>query len=207
MNNASIKLSAAVSILLLNILCGCNESSSQQAEKATEKPIPKQRFHLPKAYPKGVERIRELFDSVSGDGELPEPITYQVLEIMHGTGAAAHSHYHLLKGSGDQEFEDDGHETVGEKTHTVVVDWSSELTDLARWLPKIAVGGDMDEQTWIKVQDLSASLSGELESAFKGAGNAAAKREAVRQRAESIAGTIEQLEYLVPGPVAPPTAE
>lgn len=210
MNNLLLKrFAAAMPALLFTILCGCETSTSQQAESKTEKSIPKQRFHLPKTYPKGVQRIRELFDVVSGDGELPEPISYQVLEIMHGTGAAAHSHYHLLEGSTktDQVFEDDGHETTGEKTHTIVVDWSSELTDLAQWLPKIAVGGDMNEENWLKVRDLSASLSTELETMLRDTNDAKSKRDSLKEHEKTIAEKIVKLENLIPKPTNPQTVK
>ena len=199
MKNLPLKiLVVGVAVTLSTVLLGCEQSGSQQTAVKKDKPIPKQRFHLPKAYPKGVARIRELFDAVNGEGELPEPISYQVLEIMHGTGAAAHSHYHLLKDSKDQTFEDDGHVTMGEKTHKITVDWSSELSDLAKWLPKIAVGGDMNEQNWLKVKDLSEKLSSELETAFKDANDEQSKRESLKLRGESIAKIIEQLETLLP---------
>jgi len=208
MKNLPLKIHVVgVTVALLCLLLGCDQSGRQPTAVKKEKPIPKQRFHLPKTYPKGVARIRELFDAANGEGNLPEPISYQVLEILHGTGAAAHSHFHLLKDSKEQNFDDDGHVKMGEKTHEITVEWSSELSDLAKWLPKIAVGGDMNEQNWLKVRDLSATLSSELETAFKDANDELSKRESLKQRGESIAKIIEQLETLLPNAANTEAAE
>ena len=199
MQNLSITIRAAsISTLLLVILLGCSKPPTPGAGNQVKKSIPKQRFHLPKTYPKGIARVRELFDVVNADGDLPEPITYQVLEIIHGTGAAAHSHFHLLEESTNVEMDDHGHETTGKNTHTVVVDWSTELSDLAKRMPKIAVGGDMDEQTWLKVKDLSATLLTEFTSLFENSTDDQSKRDALRTKSESINQLITELETLIP---------
>lgn len=189
------------SALLIALVCGCGTTETPSAESTVAKPVPKQRFHLPKTYPKGVARIRELFDVVSGEGELPEPISYQVREIIHGTGAAAHSHFHLLENTNneDQVFDDDGHETTGEKTHTIVVDWSTELSDLALRLPKIAVGGDIDEQTWVKVRDLSSTLSEEFE-ALSSHSTDETRRDSIRKKSKVLEQLIVKLESYLTQP-------
>ena len=196
---------AVFSSFLLILTIGCNESSKKSEPEV--KSIPKLTLHLPDTYSEGIERIRKLFDSAIANEELPGPICYQVLEVVHGKGMAAHSHYYRFEETDKQSIDNHGHETTDEFIHSVEVDLFTELADLAKWLPNIAIDGDMDEATWLKVKKVSSSLSDELDEKFKSNTDAESRRHALRKHSESLSNLIVQLEDLEPNTAKTPESE
>jgi len=187
---------AFVATLLVAILVssvGCETGSTNQKKK-----LPKLNLHLPKTADEATSRMRELFDQAVADAPLPQPISYEVKEVIHGTGAAAHSHFYLHEPGVEEEAHDDhGHETTGEEIHTVEVPLFTELKDLAKMLPNIAIVGKMDEKPWLELKGLSKDLGTELDSAFKGKSTDQEKREGFKASSEKISGLIEKLETIV----------
>jgi hypothetical protein len=98
---------------------------------------------------------------------LPAPKTFKVVEVVHGTGSAAHSHYHL---AGEEDHDHDHEESEEELLHDYEVGAVTEMADIVRWLPKIAGDSDLDEQSWKdvaacskKLEELVSSKLGDLD--------------------------------------------
>lgn len=182
-------------------LTGCNTSESGQAAKTPKRKL-KFKFHKPKSLPKAVERMRELHSAVVSEDAMPDPITYEVEEEVHGTGSAGHSHYHLVladeeESDDDKQSDSDGHETTATKIHHVEVDSFTELTDIARWLPAIAADGEMEEATWNQVKSSAEQFSEQLDDSIGEVSDVEAKRGAYKNDAKKFADVIAQLETLV----------
>ena len=93
--NISIRLWAGMCLMCFAFQ-GCAPSTTDSpAGKATKK-LPKLTFHKPKEYSSAVARLGELISAINSDAALPEPVRFDVEEIMHGTGSSAHSHYYLV---------------------------------------------------------------------------------------------------------------
>ena len=165
-------------VVCLNILClscflivsGCELQTSANAasDGSSDNKLPKLRFHQPATFDLAVSRIREIVGVAVSDNPLPAPKSFRVLEVVHGSGTAAHSHYYLAK-EGEQPAEPDdnhGHVTTDKKIHEVQVDMPTEFVDILRWLPEIAAAGDMGEADWkaskkhaYEIKDLFAGSS------------------------------------------------
>ena len=129
---------------------GCNKSDSVTGESNLPSELPKFDFHKPETLDIAVSRLREINEAVVSDVPLPKPRKYEVLEIIHGSGASAHSHYYLA-GAQREEHDEHEHEPMKEeeKTHQIEVDIFTEFYDIARWLPKIAAATDgVDEESF-----------------------------------------------------------
>lgn len=137
----------------LSISVGC-ETGTAETESASG--LPKLKFHKPADFPTAVARMGEIMDAIESDQAELETKTFKVLEVVHGTGSSAHSHFYLA--DSDEEHDDHGHETSEEKTHDVEVDMFTELVDIVRWLPDVAGDSDMNQANWNKVTDGSSSL-------------------------------------------------
>lgn len=122
-------------------LSGCAEpnsaTSSSDGSSGAKKSLPYFSFHKPKEVKVAVGRIRELHDAITGSDPLPEPIFYQVKEVVHGSGASGHSHYYLHDPEKNEEGEsephdEDGHVTTAENIHDVTIEPLAELKDILR---------------------------------------------------------------------------
>jgi hypothetical protein len=165
------------SIGILGLLCfglaagsGCNDpsSTSQSAEtEEAETELPKLLLHLPKTGTQAVDRMKELVAGLTAEGSLPAPYVYTVREIIHGSGASAHSHYYRENPNEeapnfDHDDHDDHEMESSEKTHEVSVDPLEELRDLAYGIPKIAAKGDIDESGFNTIRKVSKEMTGLL---------------------------------------------
>ena len=144
-------------ILALSLLStACDNPDSGGVSKS--KALPNLEFHKPESLNLAISRLREIHDAIVDQGPLPEPREFEVLEVVHGEGVGAHSHYYLA----GQDRQDHHHEDMKEeeKTHRVQVDVFTEFEDIVTWLPRIAAATDgMNEGTFKTVSNVSAELS------------------------------------------------
>ena len=163
-------VATALVCMMSLISIGCDSgiaSTSNDSGQVKKKRTRSFTFHKPREFNTAIARIRELHDVISGSDALPDPIGYQVKEVIHGSGVNAHSHFFLYDPAETKEHdfgEEEDHETTGEKIIDVKVVPFVELYDIARWLPKIASGGDMPESDWVQVNEISKELTPALDA-------------------------------------------
>ena len=180
------------------------ETTASNAESVRPLPASAIRFHKPKELKTAVSRMRELHDAITSSEPLPEPIEYQIKEVVHGTGASGHSHYYLRdheSSSSEPEHDetedhDHDHETSDEKIHDVKVDAFVELKDLAKWLPKIASDSNMAESEWSKVNDISKQMTPMLSEIVKQSTDNDKRRASYRDQAVALEGYLLSSEQL-----------
>jgi hypothetical protein len=192
----------AAAFLMLSVGCDSarqtadTASDSQTAETADRK-IPKLSLHRPDNCDEAVSRMKKLVDTIASEGPLPQPLKYKVREVIHGSGASAHSHYYRIDENGKQidEEDNDGHEHMesSEKQHEIEVEPYTELLDIAQWLPHIAADADIDESTWNEVKATSKEMADVLRL-VNGESSEEKKRELFRSKIDSLEGWIEKLE-------------
>ncbi|MEM7456545.1 MAG: hypothetical protein AAF456_19525 [Planctomycetota bacterium] len=183
----------AIAIVVLPA-AGCNTDSSQQDNGQESSSLPKQSFHKPDGFAAAVDRLKEIAAAVQSDDELPPPIQFKIREVIHGSGAGAHSHFYLA----DEEQRDDHghtHEESSEKLHDLEVDVFTELKDIVKWLPEIAGDGDMEESAWNQVNEISTSFGELLENAVDGKSEDQL-RDAINSEEQSINEFIDRLSSL-----------
>lgn len=207
--NGSRFLLAVFVCLVSFALIGCvdpsSEASSTDGSQSVKKSsLPYFSFHKPKEIKVAVARIRELHAAITSSDPLPEPIFYQVKEVVHGSGPSGHSHYYLhdpetakKDGAVPDGAHEDGHVTTGEHIHDVTIEPMAELKDLMRWLPKIASNGDMPESEWVKVNQISKELSLQLVEILEQSDDNEKRRSNYREAAASWESQLSTLEELV----------
>lgn len=170
MSKISMKRMKNLSWILMScyLVAGCQQAgSSDWAKDEHVKPLPKLTFHMPKTFGDAVGRLVKIHAVLNSSGQIPEPTKFKVVEVIHGTGAVAHSHFHLYRSDGGG---DDGHSHEGmeraEKLHDLEVDIFTEYVDIARWLPSIAADSNMEKSDWDRVKKLSGSLEELLRQSF-----------------------------------------
>jgi hypothetical protein len=187
-------------------------TSSNNSETVKDRTPKTFSFHRPESYENAMSRIRELHEAISSSDPMPDPIEYQVKEVVHGEGPSGHSHFyfHDPAAESQEDFEphdkdpftgeavgEDGHVTTDENIIDVKVDPFSELRDIMRWLPKIASGGDMPEAKWDQVNDISKELTPVLDEILEGTTDDDKRRASYLEKADSITGHLSTLEGLV----------
>ncbi len=234
--NSVIRI-VAVNFFCIASLCtiGCSEPDSKTAELSQEKKLPKMKFHRPKTMLAATDRLYALCQALRSDDPIPAPSKFTVIEVIHGKGAGAHSHYHLStagnssdsddheehvpdekhgdhEDDGDHKHEehsdhedheddeehedDDGHVKTGELTHEIEVDAFTELSDVIRWLPKIAAADGLAEADWMAVNEKVQSLKGELLGELDGADSDVDKRTVFKKHADSVDQLIKLIRPL-----------
>jgi len=195
----SSRIAAVFAIILTSCLAlgsGCDSgSASQTAPKDGQAKggLPNFQFHQPKKLEVALTRIRELHDAMLAEAPLPDPSVFKVVELIHGTGSAAHSHYHLA----DESYDGHREEDEKQKVHDYKVDAVQELTDLIGWLPRIAGKSDLSEKDWDRLRDISRAFDDKLETAFAEAKDADEKREAYKSVSDEASGYVDSIEKLV----------
>lgn len=94
---------------------GCDQSPESNSDSGDSQSaqMPKMKFHRPDDFKSAVARLSDIAQKIHSDDPLPEPLRFKVLEVIHGTGVSAHSHYYLA----DSHDDDDGHEEHGHDDH------------------------------------------------------------------------------------------
>ena len=188
---ARILRSAAIAMSCgLLALSGCTnqQASNAQPQPTADQPlIPK--LHKPGSLNDAIERLSEITGDVTGQGELEDRIV-SVVEIVHGEGPGAHSHFYLESdfAAGDRPDDHDDHgEHESEKRHEMKVDPFDEFIDIANWLPDIAADGDLERSDWQAVKQLASNLQ-----SFGGKVVEKQSRSDRRERFRNLAPQIEQ---------------
>ncbi len=168
--------------------------------------LPKLSLHRPSTCGGTLLRMKELVETITADSALPQPLKYKVREVIHGTGAAAHSHYYRISDDGlqiDKEHDDEHeHEQIesSEKIHEVEVGPYTEMLDLARWLPRAAADADINEKTWNKIKATSLEIAESL-SAIEAESSNDKRRKIFHAKAIRFHSLIEGLEDSLATPV------
>lgn len=195
------RFSGACSMALL-ILAGCTSDlpKDQSEGKAEPRRGPRLTFHRPDDLPTAIQRLGEIHTQLMESDELPAPRRLDYVEVIHGEGASAHSHYYLASEFDDSQeshpddHEDDDHGEMKEsiRRDTYSVDWRTELEDLALWLPDIAAKSDLDQEDWNGLKDASQQLHDIIEAIGEEVGDADF-RDAWRDREVGISRLITQM--------------
>lgn len=203
----------AKSILLIamcGLLAGCDvgmrEASSPQNNPSLShsEAHPKLSFHKPKNFVSAVGRLREIHESLVADGEFPEPVSFQYVEVIHGEGPSGHSHFYTAESydanhdSHHDQYPGENHEHEEDETvkyHSTTVNVRTELTDVVAWLPEIAAESDFNEADWNSVKTISEQLKEFLE-AIDSSSPDASFRDAWKLKSEDIRALLGELEML-----------
>jgi len=184
---------AAVALLFTG---GCVDSDSSEANStdAAAEALARLDFHKPKTLNNAVVRLREIHDAIAADSPFPEPLKFKVVEVIHGTGTGAHSHFYLA--DSDYKSHDDHHDEEmesAEKFHEIEVGPVAEFRDIAKWLPKIATKTpDIEEETWNAVKQLATKIRDATEDIDLQA-DAESLRSSFREKTD-LSDLINQLE-------------
>ena len=195
-NFISCRFQLPLICIALSIVAGCNETASQSETTKVANKLPKMDFHKPKTMSDALGRLKEIHEIVISENELPAPRKYEVLEVIHGTGESAHSHYYLAD-SKHEDHDDHGHAEMetSEKTHQVTVDVFTEFHDIARWLPRIAAATDgMEAESWQQVKTVAAELAKMTAMPEGDETDVQSLRGEFRDKADEIAVLIQKLE-------------
>lgn len=181
-----------------SMFVGCQRDGNSAAADGKKRKVPSFTFHKPKEFGDAVSRLRQLHDAIISNDPLPDPIEYQVKEVVHGEGPTGHSHYYLHNGEDEsgKAAADDGHETTGEHILNVSVGPIVEQKDIIRWLPKIASAGDMPESQWSTVNAISKEMTSKLYQTIESSTIDDERRASYRQYADTISKHITTLEEM-----------
>ena len=183
----------AVLTVGLGLASGCSESDSH-AGVASKKKLPKQTFHRPKTGSQAVTRMKQLVEAIAAQESLPAPIEYSVREVIHGTGASAHSHYYLIGDDGKSIDEDHTEDDSSEIRHEVQVDALTEFYDIVRWLPKTAAMGSLEKKQWDAINGISKEMVNEMSIFDSEKTTLEQKRELVRENSKQFNDWIGEIE-------------
>ena len=147
------KIMAILPLLTLTIFAhGCDSGPTDDKPKTR-----KLTFHCPKNFSSAITRVQKIHDTLIGTDEFPQPLKIKYVEVVHGEGASAHSHYYLASkyqpGKGTEDHDEEMKETVKEREYEV--NFRTELADIMRWLPSLASQTDLEETDWNSVSDIS----------------------------------------------------
>lgn len=194
-----------VVLVVTTVFClGCgNSDQEKQTTKQTERKLPKLKFHRPKTLTAAVERLTKIQKDLESSDQIPAPAKFTVIELIHGTGASAHSHYNLAKPSSSdptaEEDHDDHHEDMesSEVIHEIEIDVFTEFTDVLGWLPKIAAAAEVDESNWLKINKSSKALQVALSDDLTAANSDAEKRQAFLKHSDEVDTLVQLLDSIV----------
>ncbi|MEM7784140.1 MAG: hypothetical protein AAF623_12365 [Planctomycetota bacterium] len=139
------------------ISVGCTPLDEVAPVESTTKKLPKLYVHCPDDFAPSVKRLREIYNDFESSDDLPQPSVIQVVEVIHGDGPAAHSHYYLA-GSNPADAHLTAEAASDQKIHELTIDLFTEFRDIAWLLPNIAADSDMNEKNWVAVKEASGEL-------------------------------------------------
>ena len=185
---------------MIIVMAGCASKSENTdvKEKKSSPSQPKLSLHRPANFSSAISRLGEIHEILEGKGELPPPRKIEYVEVIHGQGASAHSHYFLasefqkMDGAHDHDHHDDMEETV--KHRFFEVGLRQELEDVARWLPDIAAETDLGESEWSAAKKISEKIQGIVSSASDSSDNQF--RDAWRKKSTEVAALLDELKEI-----------
>lgn len=177
---------------------GCSQSGAQKAGGSQQTKLPKLKFHRPKSLLAVAKRLDEICTALQSEGPIPEPIQFTVIELVHGEGSGAHSHYYLDKSAGssdpnveagdEPDYDDHGGMKSVELTHQLEIDVFTELSDVILWIPNIAAAEGLEESEWTVINKKVRALEGSMVAELKRATKAAEKKLIFRKYADLVKG-------------------
>ena len=183
-------LMLAILTVGLGLTSGCAESGSSGGVAS----LPKQTFHRPETGDQAVTRMKQLVEAIVAQDSLPAPIEYSVREVIHGTGASAHSHYYLIGEDGQSIDEDHTEADSSEVRHEVQVDALTEFYDIVRWLPKTAALGSLKKKQWDAINGISKEMVSVMSIFDSDETTEEQKRDLVRENSQQFTDWIGQIE-------------
>lgn len=192
-----INIRAICLIAMLALVVGCNTGAEQDSAQSSDSHAhPNLSLHKPKNLSTAIDRLQQMHASLIADGELPAPISIPYVEVIHGEGAAGHSHFYSEAEfeAGEEDDQDDHHHEEDEKVkhHTMEIDLRTELADVIGWLPDIAAKSDLTETDWNSVKSTSSSLTEIIDGVPSDASDASF-RETWKTKSEEIKAMLDGL--------------
>jgi len=203
------KIATVYLIAVCALLVGCNAeiqkaNSNQESwmqEGADSHPHPNLSLHKPKTFSSAIQRLKQMHESLIGDGDFPPPVAIPYVEVIHGQGAAGHSHFYSAAeyeategGTGHDGYPGEhSEEDERVKHHSMEVDLRTELTDVAAWLPKIAAKSNLNETDWNSVDSISGRLSKIIVAIASNASDASF-RESWKLKSEEVGTMLAELQ-------------
>lgn len=150
------------------LLVGC-EGESKQANSNLKNAVSSShpKLYKPKTFTAATQRLKQIHESLIADGDFPDPVKVEYVEVVHGHGPSAHSHFYSAasyqaneNGRGHGEYlngRSEAEESV--KHHSMEVGLRTELADVIVWLPKIAAKSNLSEADWKSVDSISSQLT------------------------------------------------
>ena len=199
MINHKTQKTALVFSIMASLLIGCLTLSgckdpTTKPDSTTAKKLPKLYLHCPDEFKPSVKRLREIYDAITSSDPMPAPIVSKVVEIIHGEGAEAHSHYYKV----GQDRGDHREETEKERIHEIEVDAFTEFRDVAWILPNLAADSDMNEKDWLIVKKAAWGMVEVLDDAISNDQSTEEKRAAYNKNKEAISTDLQKLESIIP---------
>ena len=191
-----IQISSILALLIVFAGCGDPKTETESSNAPPVKgELPKLRFHKPKEFGLAIKRLQEAHEVLMSEDPIPAPIQFKILEVVHGTGSSAHSHYYLADG----EIEEDEHEepvVTTEFLHDLEIDLFTEINDISKWLPIIAGDTSLSETDWNQVKNQSEALVDHLFGTQNDALSDDEKRAAYQKEAAKIKPILDTLSEL-----------
>lgn len=193
------------------LLVGCNGDARQansNQKNVVSSSHPK--LYKPKTFLAATQRLKQLHESLMADGDFPDPVKIEYVEVLHGQGASAHSHFYSAasyqankNGHGHDDHSDghddhsDGHSESDErvKHHSVEVGLRAELADIIIWLPKIAAKSNLSEADWNSVDSISSQLTKVIEEIGADASDASF-RESWKLKSDEIRTALDKVQAI-----------
>lgn len=159
------------SILMTGMLFGCQpDGSSVDSKSETSSTAPRHglKLHKPKTLPIAVDRLIEINASLQSEDPFPRPLKIEYVEVIHGTGPGAHSHFYPASsydanGKREEHAHHDFHEEESIKRLVAEIPLRTELKDIVKWLPDVAAKSNTSEADWTTVSDTAKSLTKVIE--------------------------------------------
>jgi len=196
-------LQAICSILLIGMLLGCGpDRSSVDSKSETTSSTPRHglKLHKPKTLPIAVNRLVEINESLQSEAPFPSPLKIEYVEVIHGTGPGAHSHFYAASSYDANEKADghdhhDIHEEESIKRLVAEIPLQTELKDIVKWLPDIAANSNANEREWTTVSDTANRMTKVIEGISNDASDAD-YRDAWKRQSKEIEPLLTTLKTL-----------
>ncbi|MFK7766155.1 MAG: hypothetical protein AB8B55_02850 [Mariniblastus sp.] len=204
-------ITAVCLISTVALLAGCssdlqqaNSNQKNASQKSDSASHPKLSLHKPKELSAAIQRVSQLHESLMASGDFPSPVKIPYVEVIHGEGAAGHSHfyseadYEATEGNTAHDGYPGEHHEEDEKVkhHTMEIDVRTELTDIAGWLPDIAAKSNLNEADWNSVKSLSSSFTKVISEIAPDASDASF-RESWKLKSKEIEAMLDDFGELV----------
>jgi len=191
------------SLLLIGMLLGCQpDGRSVDSKSETNSTAPRHglKLHKPKNLATAVDRLVEINEALQSGEPFPPPLKIEYVEVIHGTGPGAHSHFYSASSyDANAKTEDHGHhdhhEEEAVERRVAEIPLQTELKDIVKWLPDIAAKANTSEAEWTTVSDAAKSLTKVIEGIGSDASDAD-YRDAWKKQTKTIEPLLATLKTL-----------